>query len=245
MQAEVSAVARRVSEPPFTASSVKARVLEAVHKLGKQATRSMVFLARISTDDTVDTALRGLVRDKYLVEQPGDRYELTDSGCDAIEVEPKQGAVVTHVGRAVASAGPPLKQCRTCRAFKVRDKDFGRANRSPDHRTADCNECRGLATSVAAPSGILARIDGIEVTASSTGEMAELLNCLQEPAPSAEQPTSDQPLVLTIPTIMGVYVRIEGERVFISQPGQAVQSLHLNRERGLALGKFLCEHLGT
>lgn len=225
MQAQVSAHAHRVTEPNFRPGSVKDRVLETVHKLGKQATRSMIFVARISTDETVDAALEGLLRDKYLTEQPGERYELTDAGYSAIDVEPQYVPAT--------EAGPSLKQCRTCRAFKDRYKEFSRAPRSPDFRTLDCNECRKgeLPAPAAAATDLPAQV-------AATNEAKRL------PETSADQPAVAPPLVLALPTIMGVYVKIDGERVYISQPGQEAQPLHLNRERGLALGQFLCEHLG-
>lgn len=226
MQAQISAHAHRVTEPNFRPGSVKDRVLETVHKLGKQATRSMICLARISTDETVDAALEGLLRDKYLTEQPGERYELTDAGYSAIDVEPQYVPAT--------EAGPSLKQCRTCRAFKDRYKEFSRAPRSPDFRTFDCNECRkGESLAPRAPPPEL------PVQAGVTNEANDLAET------STKQPAEAPPLVLALPTIMGVYVKIEGERVYISQPGQEAQPLHLNRERGLELGQFLCEHLGT
>lgn len=228
MQTEVSALTPRVTEPNFTAGSVKARVLDTVHKLGRSAYRSMIFAARLSTDETVATALEALVRDRFLTLGPCDIYALTDAGYSAIDIEPNEVS-----GKEYARS--ELKQCRNCRAFKHRDKDFGRANRSPDHRTADCNDCRGVTEPVA--------VAVVQPAAEQQGSIAATTDGagLVEPP---QAPSVPAPAILAIPTIMGVYVKIEGERVFINQPGQECQALTLNRERGLALGRFLCEHLG-
>lgn len=220
MQTEVSALTPRVTEPNFTAGSVKARVLDTVHKLGRSAYRSMIFAARLSTDETVATALEALVRDRFLTLGPCDIYALTDAGYSAIDIEPREVS-----GKEYARS--ELKQCRKCRSFKHRDKDFACAPRAPDHRTLDCNECRAGTPVVRLPP-----------PAAPTTEPEPPHEVAAAPASPAD------PLVLTIPTIMGVYVKIEGERVYINQPGQECQALTLNRERGLALGRFLCEHLG-
>lgn len=231
MQA-VSALTRRMSEPNFTAGSVKARILETIHKLNRSAYRAMIFSARISTDETVATALEALVRDRFLTCGPQDLYELTDAGRLAIDVQP--GA--QHSGKTVAIMESPRgrKKCRKCHRFKDPQKDFGRAPRAPDGRTFDCNECRGVATAVVIPIAPRAELPA----ATSTVEAEATNQVVDTPEPNAV------PQVLSLPTVMGFYVKIEGERVFINQPGQECQALSLNRERGLALGRFLCKHLG-
>jgi hypothetical protein len=232
MQAEVSAVARRVAEPDFTAGSVKARILEKVHKLGRQAVRSLLFLARISTDETVDVSLKALVRDGYLTLGPGDLYELTDAGRTAIDARPRADQVKEVSGQLYTRS--PTKRCRKCKVLKDPQKDFDRAPRAPDGRTFDCKECRGATSPVPAAVPMIERLAPV----AATNEGAELTE-----APAAER-ARPAPLVLTLPTIMGVYVKIEDDRVYISQPGQDCEALHLNRERGLALGRFLCANLG-
>jgi len=212
----------------FAVGSVKERVLMAVHKLGRSASVSMIYRTRISTDSTVDVAIKALVRDGYLTINAADICELTEVGFAAIEVDPGTASPTAAAPKAVAEALParePLKRCGACKHPKPLDK-FDRANRSPDGRTSDCSECRRPAVEVKTP----AEHDPVD-----------------EPvAPVAhETSTAPAPLVLLIPTIEGVYARVEGERVYLSQQrGNDHLEMHLNRERGLALGRFLCEHLG-
>jgi len=208
----------------FAVGSVKERVLLAVHKLGRSASVSMVYRTRISTDSTVDVAIKALVRDGYLTINAADICELTEVGFAAIEVDPETYAPKDAAPKVVAETSPasePLKRCGACKIPKPLVQ-FDHANRSPDGRTKDCSACRILGT-------------GFTTVAAAREELQQ----------APEAPNVVAPLVLLIPTIEGVYARVEGERVYVSQQrGNDHLEMHLNRERALALGRFLCEHLG-
>lgn len=65
--------------------------------------------------------------------------------------------------------------------------------------------------------------------------------------PEAESSKADAPAVFIIPTELGVYARVERERVYLSQPlhDHVDRSIHLSRARALELGRWLVANLGA
>lgn len=144
---------------------------------------------------------------------------------------------------------PPEKFCSKCEVTKSIE-EFGRNKTKPDGRQNWCKPCMNAATisaqqrkkekrdskrkQVAEPP----RDAGNEGFARS-GEFAPA-RCAADPGVyvSEEQPP---PRIFNIPHELGVYVRVDLERVFISQPlfDHVDRSVRLTRERALELGRWL------
>jgi hypothetical protein len=205
------------------AGSVKDNVLQAVHKLGRSASRTMIFRTRISTDDTVDIALKALVRDRLLTLNPADIYELTDAGCSELGIAPGEPPKAT----APSITRPTQKRCGKCGETKAVEQ-FQPDGRGRDGRKPDCVDCN---------QGARRRVVQTESVGTVVGNVQQ---------PEMEPRLTSDIAVLSIATELGVYVRIEADRVYINQPigKDDPPPIHLTRKRGLELGQFLCRHLG-
>jgi len=134
----------------FEPRSIKSRLLQFIVQQGPDSSRRNLQqwgrnVACVS-DDMIDLALNGLIRDGFLIKTVDGIYKMTAKSppqerSDRITAG-KPSNSSAHIARPVVEIPLGHKVCGTCERPKPATRDYFRpANRSPDLLASDCLEC--------------------------------------------------------------------------------------------------------
>jgi hypothetical protein len=99
----------------FDKGSLKHRVVETVHRLGRSSCWDLILCAKLSAPENVDAATKGLLRDGYLIgKQEGGPIVVSAIGLEAIGVD-EDPIDLQRQSPTRAVRNPQSKWCPKCK----------------------------------------------------------------------------------------------------------------------------------